>query len=106
MYVILLLILCKVESSIERKGEFTEKEEHPIFASFIDCIAEDTNLKYLIQYYLYFCNNQEKCPLLEFEIKRLYKTYLKLTDKKKSLKEYNKYCVINKCNTKFPIVKN
>ena len=28
MYVILLLILCKVESSIERKGEFTEKEEH------------------------------------------------------------------------------
>ena len=53
MYVILLLILCKVESSIERKGEFTEKEEHPIFASFIDCIAEDTNLEYLIQYYLY-----------------------------------------------------
>ena len=49
MYVILLLILCKVESSIERKGEFTEKEEHPIFASFIDCIAEDTNLEYLIQ---------------------------------------------------------
>ena len=41
MYVILLLILCKVESSIERKGEFTEKEEHPIFASFIDCIADN-----------------------------------------------------------------
>ena len=81
MYVILLLILCKVESSNERKGEFTEKEEHPIFASFIDYIAEDTNLEYLIQYYLYFCNNQEKYPLLEFEIKRLYKTYLKLTDK-------------------------
>lgn len=110
LYIILLLIdmslLCKVESFIEKKEEITENEEHPLFASFIECIAEDTNLQYAVQYYRFFCNNQEKCPLLEFEIKQLFKTYLKLTEKKKSLKQYKKYCVINKCNTQYPIVTN
>ena len=58
LYIILLLIdmslLCKVESFIEKKEEITENEEHPLFASFIECIAEDTNLQYAVQYYRFF----------------------------------------------------